>query len=43
MIAFFAATFAVALAVLGMGTTAPYTAVAGASLADRHGRLRCSS
>jgi dolichol kinase len=32
MIAFFTATLAVALAVLGMGTTAPYTAVAGASL-----------
>src|SRR4029453_11468824 len=33
IIVFFAASLPVALAVLGMGTTAPYTAVAGASLA----------
>jgi glycerol-3-phosphate acyltransferase PlsY len=33
MIAFFTATLAVALAVLGLGTAAPYRAVAGASLA----------
>jgi dolichol kinase len=32
MIAFFTATFAVALAVLGVSTQAPYTAVAGAAL-----------
>lgn len=32
MIAFFAATFAVSLAVLGLATTAAYAAVAGASL-----------
>lgn len=32
MIAFFTATLAVALAVLGLGTSAPYTALAGAAL-----------
>ena len=32
MIAFFTATLAVALAVLGLATTAPYTALAGASI-----------